>query len=114
MSEHVFSLLHTNMGFEAMLSADMQTRWGARRPEILIPLRADEEMPHEDTSTVSLEIGDQVRAVRAPYMGKMGKIVDLPAQPRVMESGARLRVGVVEMEDKERVSIPLANLELIH
>lgn len=113
MSQHVFSLLQANMGFEAMLSANMETRWGARRPEVLIPLRADEEMPEEEPSIVSLKIGDQVRALRAPYLGTMGTIADLPAQPQVMESGARLRVAVVDVQDKEPVSIPLANLELI-
>jgi hypothetical protein len=113
MSQHVFSLLQANKGFEAMLSADMETRWGARRPEVLIPLRADEEMPDEEPSIVSLKKGDQVRALRAPYLGAMGTIADLPAQPQVMESGARLPVAVVDIEDKEPVSIPLANLELI-
>lgn len=113
MSQPVFSLLYSNMGREAMLSADTLTRWGARRPDVLIPLRADEEMPHEDTHIPPLEVGDQVRALRAPYLGSMGVVADLPTQPRVMESGARLPVAVVVLEDREQVSIPLANLELI-
>lgn len=113
MSQPVFSLLHSNMGREAMLSADTLTRWGARRPDVLIPLRADEEMPHEDTHIPPLAVGDQVRALRAPFLGSMGIVADIPAQPQVVESGARLPVAMVVLEDREQVSIPLANLELI-
>jgi hypothetical protein len=114
MSTQAFSLLHSNMGREVMLSADTQTRWGARRPEILIPLRADEEVPHEDTGIQPLEVGNKVRALRAPYLGAMGTVTGLPSMPQPVASGARLPVATVELEDGEQVHIPLANLELIH
>lgn len=114
MSKQVFDLLHSNAGRDAMLSADTQTRWGAKRPEVLIPLRADEEMPHEDTSMSPLKIGAQVRVLRAPNFGAMGTIADLPTLPETVESGAQLPVAVVTLEDEKRALIPLANLELIH
>jgi hypothetical protein len=77
MSQKVFSLLHSNMGREA------------------------------------LRVGDHVRALRDPYLGAMGVVTDLPALPRMVESGARLPVAVVDLEEGESVPIPLANLELI-
>jgi hypothetical protein len=114
MSQQAFSLLNANAGREAMLSTDTQTRLGARRPEVLIPLRAEEEMPREESETRPLKAGDQVRALRAPHLGIVGAVVDLPALPQIVESGARLPVATVELEDEGQVQIPLANLELIH
>ena len=61
-----------------------------------------------------MTIGVRVRALRAPHLGKAGTVVDLPTQPQRIESGARLRVAVVDIDDGEQVLIPLANLELIH
>ena len=55
----------------------------------------------------------QVRLLRAPYLGAVGTVTDLPTLPRVVESGARLPVAEVELEDEGPVLVPLANLELI-
>lgn len=114
MSQQVFDLLQANAGREAMLSADTQTRRGAKRPEVLIPLRADEEVPREEANMNPLKIGDQVRALRAPYLGVMGIVAELPSMSETVESGAQLPVAVVVLEDEKQVLIPLANLELIH
>jgi hypothetical protein len=114
MSQQVFDLLNAGMGREVILSANTEIRWGARRPELLIPLRADEEMPQEDTSIPPLKVGDQVRALRAPYLGAVGTVAKLVAQPQVVESGARLPVAIVALETEEQALIPLANLELIY
>jgi len=114
LSKQVFSVLQSNAGREAMMSADTETRWGAKRPEVLIPLRADEETPREETGIQPLKVGDQVRALRAPHLGEMGTVADLPAMPRSVESGVRSAVAVVDLERGEQVLIPLANLEMIH
>lgn len=112
-SQHVFSLLQASVGREAMLSADTQTRWGAKRPDLLIPLRAHEDHPRQDYQPVPLQVGAKVRALRAPYALAMGTVVDLPTAPQIVESGVRLPVAVVELDDGETARIPLANLELI-
>ncbi len=114
MSTQAHSLLTANAGREAVLSAETQTRLGARRPEVLIPLRADEEMPREETGLSPLNVGDQVRALRAPHLGVVGTVADLPALPQIVESGARLPVAMVDVEDEGQLTIPLANLEMIH
>jgi len=113
MSQPAFSLLHSNMGREAMLSADTRSGWGATRPEILIPLRAEEEMAGEDGQIRPLQVGDRVRALRTPYLGALGTVSDLPVRFQAVESGARMRVAKVDLEDGEQALIPLANLELI-
>ena len=114
MSQPVFDLLQSSMGREALLSADTRTRRGACRPEVVIPLQNGQHAPEESSDILPMEVGVQVRALRAPYWGGVGTVVDLPEQPQEVESGARLPVAVVELHDGERVSIPLANLELIH
>jgi hypothetical protein len=112
-SQPAFSLLHANAGREVMLSANTRSRRDATRPEILIPLRAEGEMPGEDGEMQPLQAGDRVRALRAPYLGALGTVADLPEQLRALESGARTRVATVNLEDGEQVLIPLANLERI-
>ena len=114
MSQPAFALFQSNMGREALLSADTRTRRDARRPEVLIPRRNGHDGSEEGSSILPLQVGAQVRALRAPNLGKVGAVVDLPAQPQRIESGARLPVAVVDLEDGEQVSVPLANLELIH
>jgi hypothetical protein len=113
MTRPAFSLLHSNTGRETMVSADTRTRWGATRPEIMIPLRAEEEMPGEDGKIEPLKVGDQVRALRAPYLGALGTVAGMPQQLQTLESGARTRAAAVDLEDGEQALIPLANLELI-
>jgi hypothetical protein len=114
-SEPVFSLLHSNMGREAMLSADTRMRWGARRPEVLIPLRADDATPPDSPAPRALQVGDLVRATRPPHLGDLGTVVALPKLPLPTESGERLPSALVEMDgSEEAVVIPLANLEIIH
>ncbi len=112
MSPYTFSLLQANLGREAMISADTQTRWDVKRPEVVIPLRA-EEMPQEKPGPMPLEVGTRVRVVYGPHLGAMGHVTDLPALPQVVESGGRLSVAEVELEKEGKVLVPLANLELI-
>jgi hypothetical protein len=113
MSQHVFSLLHSNAGREAMLSADTRARWDIKRPEVVIPLRSEKEALSEDSGPQPVKVGMRVRLLRAPYLGAIGTVADLPALPRAVESGARLPVAEVELEDEGPVLVPLANLELV-
>lgn len=113
MAEYVFSVLRSNAGREAMLSADTRTRWDIRRPEVVIPVRAEKEALSEDSSPEPLKAGMQVRLLRAPYLGAVGTVTALSTLPQLLESGARLPVAEVELEDEGLVQVPLANLELI-
>jgi hypothetical protein len=113
MSERTFQLLHSNLGREAMLSGVTQARRGLKRPELLIPLRSEEELPSEESRPRPLEIGMEVRTLRAPYLGATGTVIDLPARPRIVESGGRLPVAEVELDKQGTVIVPVANLELI-
>jgi hypothetical protein len=109
----IFSLLHSNVGREAMLNGDIEVHRNARRPELVIPLRAEDGQPKEQAAPLALQIGMQVRVLRAPYLGTLGTVVDLPPLPRAVESGARLPVAEIDPGDGEAIDVPLANLELI-
>jgi hypothetical protein len=113
MSDPVFALLHANVGREAMISADTKTRWGARRPEVLIPLRAEDETPAEEPGSRILQVGDRVRLLRAPHVGSVGTVRELPPLPQLVDSGARLPVALVDLAQEQSVAVPVVNLELI-
>jgi hypothetical protein len=113
MSQVIFSLLQSNAGREVMLQADTQVRWGARRPEIVIPVRGEGPTVTEEQGAVQLETGARVRGLRAPYLGMTGVVTDLPASPLTLESGARLLVAEVAVDGSEPALIPIPNLELI-
>jgi len=113
LSAPIFELLHANMGREAMLNGDIQSRWDVKRPEVIIPLGSEDNLPMEAAGPVPLEEGRQIRVVRAPYLGSVGTITHLPALPQTVESGARLLVAEVEFDGDERAMVPVANLELV-
>lgn len=113
MADPVFALLHTNVGQQAMISAETLTRWGARRPEVLIPLRAEDEKPTEEARPRPLEVGNRVRILRAPYLGAVGRVEDILEHPQTIESGARVPVARVNLAEGQSPLVPLANLEVI-
>jgi hypothetical protein len=113
MAPVIFELLRSNAGREASISGVTRLRWGTVRPEIIIPLPGKGATPPPQQLGGALEVGDQVRVIRQPYLGSVGQVVSLPSQPRAVDSGARLRGAEVELEEKGRVFVPYANLELI-
>jgi hypothetical protein len=115
MSQEVFAVLRNSAGREAMLRTGTETSLSAKRPEVLIPLKVEGELPPEVSGPPSFHVGMLVRGLRAPHFGTTGTVVSLPVLAQVMESGARLAVAEVErLKDGEVVPIPLANLEPLY
>jgi len=113
MSEKAFSILQSNAGREAALSADRWAGWGSVGPELLIPLGAASaagKAPPEDWAPLPLQVGVRVRGLRAPYGGMTGTVRSLPPEPLRLESGCRQPVAEVELEDGHLALIPLVNL----
>lgn len=112
MAQPVFQLLRTNEGREAAISGRTQLRWGAVRPEVVIPLpaRSASLPPSPDTP---LTAGLQVRVVRGPLTGAVGKVERVPSQPSTLETGARVWGAVVTFAEGEQHFIPNFNLELL-
>lgn len=113
MSMPIFRLLTTNDGREASISGQFRPRWGILRPEIVIPMPAETVPPAQSQPGSPLTVGARVRAVRAPYAGQVGTVVDLPARLGHTEVGGRVRGAEVDLGQETPVFIPLENLELL-
>lgn len=119
MATPTFSRLASRAGSDASVNGATQIRAGVVRPEIVIPWPSaskDEkrhvvrEAPREAGGV--LRAGAGVRVIRDPWFGIIGRVVGLPPEPRVLDSGSKARVVEVEFPTGERVVVPRANVEL--
>jgi transcription elongation factor len=62
---------------------------------------------------MELGIGTPVRIIRAPYFGLLGVVEDLPAEPELIPTGAKVRVVRIRLQTGELVTVPRANVEII-
>ena len=115
MVERTFNLLRRIEGKLASINGATQIRAGVIRPEIIVPLGKNRRSRQTKTKLEQgLEVGTIIRIIRAPYFGKIGKVVSLPVELQKIETEARVRVVEIELdESKERVLIPRANVEII-
>jgi hypothetical protein len=115
MAEPAFELLKTYNTREANLRAVVQTRWGATRPELVIPLTSRESANVNEIAApvVALENDVPVRICAGEYQGHVGHVVSAKPQSRTLTSGVRTRAVEVEIEYEERVWVPINNLEAI-
>jgi hypothetical protein len=114
MAERTWQLLGKHQGALASVSGATQIRAGVMRPEIVIPLPADATAAAESDHSMGLEIGSLLRVIRQPHFGRVGKVVDLPAELQALDSEAKVRVLAVEFaDDASRAIVPRANVELI-
>ena len=113
MSEATFSLLKENDGKAASINGATQIRAGVIRPEIVIPI--DAENTDDDSSSKmpeGIQEGSTVRVIRSPNFGKIGKVISLPAELNKMESETMVRVAEINIDGKS-ILIPRANLEMV-
>jgi hypothetical protein len=114
MAGRAWDLLQENAGRQASVSGATQIRAGVMRPEILIPRQGQDVPPPDETSETGLEVGTQLRVIRRPHFGRIGRVVDLPPELQMLESEAKVRVLVVEFDDdRSRATVPRANVEII-
>jgi len=109
----IYRLLMTNMGRQAAFDAALPGRWSWERPEIMIPLPSGGAFPETPSLERPLEVGAQVRLLRAPWEGVIGEVVDIPHTPQVIGNGLRVLSASVRLPDEREVVVPLANLELL-
>jgi hypothetical protein len=109
MSSAAFKLLSTNNRRETALNAEMSAD---RHPEVIIPLPVpDNVVPLNDVNT--FKAGQKVRVARAPYIGQIGTLgAILPGLTR-LENGLKVNAGDVQLENGQKVSLPLANLQIL-
>jgi len=118
MAPATFALLKKKVGRRASINGATQIRAGVIRPEVVVTFD-DEEVPAERVEPPEpkgITLGDEVRGIRAPFFGKIGRVISLPVEPVKLDSGSPARVMEVEFateQSTERVLIPRANVEVI-
>lgn len=112
MSTRTFDLLKSFEGYVAAINGATQIRAGVLRPEIIIPHEETQEIETEELSA-GMVSGTSVRIIREPYFGAIGVVARLPVELHRVESGSKVRVLVVRLDDGTEVTIPRANVEII-
>ena len=112
MSARTFDLLKSFEGYVAAINGATQIRAGVLRPEIIIPHEGTEVLKKEELSA-GMVPGTSVRIIREPNFGAIGKVASLPVELQRVESGSKVRVLVVRLDDGTEVTIPRANVEII-
>ena len=115
MAERTFELLQSRQGDEAAVNGATQIRAGVMRPEIVIPLGAEEksETAEPEHTPGLLDIGVPVRIIRDPHFGLIGTVSGLPSELQVLGSESKARVLMVEFPSGQTATVPRANVELI-
>jgi hypothetical protein len=112
MAARTWELLNAHAGKVASVSGATQIRAGVLRPEILIPLDERAGAHASEAEGGTLEVGSFVRVIRQPWFGRLGRVVELPAELAALDTEARVRVLVVEFaDDRTRATVPRANVE---
>ena len=114
MSERTYNLLKLHHGKFVSINGATQIRAGVIRPEIVIPLEKGEISDVIDAKerNLGMEIDSLVRVIRAPFFGKIGKVVGLPPDLKRMESETMVRVAEIKIDD-ENIVVPRSNLEML-
>jgi len=116
MSTGTFNLLKSFAGRKASINGATQIRAGVMRPEIIIALTDDEARGlNEEADEISggMTPGTQIRVIRDPYFGAIGRVASLPVELETVQTESQVRVVEVELEDKRNVIVPRANVEII-
>lgn len=112
MNEVAFTLLQTNDKRDIALNAELFNYRQGIRPELLIPLPGSSEMDNP-ISMDTLSPGQQVRIIRAPYRGVIGRLVSLQKGMKMFSHGLRSRAAKVRLADEQVIEVPVANLEIL-
>lgn len=106
-----FKLLTTNVNRDATLNAQPWDIYNNIRPELIIPLPVDQEPPMPKDGSLFVP-GQRVRIVSATNFGRVGELVELVGN---IATGVGIVApsGEVEFASGEKITIPLANLEVL-
>ena len=113
MSAPFWELLLSHDGEEASINTAPVGRATAR-VEVFIPVMAPggtgAALP---PPTLVAQVGARVRVIKASVCDGIGKIVQVPQAPRVLDSGISAWGAEVELNTSDRIFVPWENLELI-
>lgn len=112
MATKTFELLASLDGRRASINGATQIRAGVIRPEVIVPSDTQSTEAPREAGTITA-VGSRVRIIRQPHFGVIARIKALPPETTVIESGAEVRVLLVELPDGTEHLLPRANVELI-
>ncbi len=105
-----YKILSTNEKRDTSLNSacwDLQT---GDRPEVVIPLPSVGNVAPESDQ---YKAGQTVRIQGAPYNEFIGTLVQLKPGLSGLANGVRAPAALVQLENNEQVTIPLANIEVL-
>jgi hypothetical protein len=91
MAHATYELLARHDGKRASMNGATQIRAGVIRPEVVIPLGQGAAIDTGAGDLTGLEKGAWIRCIRAPYFGRIGTVVALPAETAANASRCRAR-----------------------
>jgi hypothetical protein len=112
MSRKTHELLAARAGLLASVSGATQIRAGVMRPEVLVPHDV-EAVEQTEVDTGIMRPGSVVRIIRDPHFGELGQVEELPFEPALLDTEARVRILTVTLRGGERHTLPRANVELV-
>jgi preprotein translocase subunit YajC len=104
-----YKILLTNDRREVSLNAASWNRFSGERPEIFIPLPVIGDPPSD---VEEFAPGQIVRIQGTAPSGRIGEIIELHAEPQIINSGSRAPAAKINFGGQE-ILVPLANLEVI-
>ena len=113
MADRTFDLLKERQGLKTSINGTTQIRAGVVRPEIVVPFESSKHFIEDDVIAGKLEIDTPIRVIREPYFGNLGRVTALPVELQQLETGAKVRILEIELEDGAQITLPRANVEII-
>ncbi len=110
MNAAVFSIFHENEKREVAINASRWDQTTGGRPEVLIPFQNQALLPPEVDEFAP---GQNVHVKLPPYSGEVGTILERNQGLTNLSNGLRAPSAVVRKQNGDRITVPLANLELI-
>lgn len=111
MSARIFTLLKEADGKEASIFCQYDPKLG-QRPEIVIPKAVNPNSPLISPA-VPVRRGQEVRLLRAPYVGQIGKVEKIYVLSQVLATGAKAQGVNVRLADGNVVFVPYANFDIV-
>ncbi|MCA1554204.1 MAG: hypothetical protein LC737_07485, partial [Chloroflexi bacterium] len=112
MAEPAFGLMRNVSGREGGLRAVWQTRWGAQRPDLVVPEPFREDASDDAAPSFAVLRRDvEVRVCAGDQFGRNGRVLSEQPRSRVLASGVRAAAVEVALSNGERVWVPINNLE---
>lgn len=111
MNRAAYKLLSTSGRREAVVNASQWDRLAGIRPEVVLPLPPSTQ-PMSTMDVVQFSEDEDVRIAFGPHMGEAG-ILNRLLGVVTLPSGIHAQVAEVQLENDERLVLPLANLEVL-